>query len=121
MVKQISAVLLNTEKNFCKLLLHRELLIAYRNAKCYPKGFNIIFNLSLSTNNPDLQKYCKTMLSRASNSILSHVLKEVNKDLHRLKNNVKTFRYNYCTTFQVKTVKQHTLQYVTKSDICQNQ
>ena len=121
MVKQISAVLLNTEKNFCKLLLHRELLIAYRNAKCYPKGFNIIFNLSLSTNNPDLQKYCKTMLSRASNSILSHVLKEVNKDIHRLKKQCKNLKVQLLNNLSGKNYKITHPTMSNKSDIWKKQ
>ena len=84
MLKQISTVLLNPEKKLCKVLLLKELLITYRNVKRYPKGFNIKSNLSLCANNPHLQKYCKTILSRVSKSIMSRALKEVNKDIHRL-------------------------------------
>ena len=66
MVKQISTVLLNTEKKHCKLLL--------------------------CANNPHLQKYCKAILSRASKSIMSRVLKDVNKDIHRLKKQCKNLK-----------------------------
>ena len=59
----------------------------------------------LSTNKPDLQKYCKTMLSRASNSILSHVLKEVNKDLHRLKKQCKNLKVQLLYNLSGKNYK----------------
>ena len=85
MVKQISTVLLNTDKRLCKRLLHKKLLFTYRNVKRYPKDFNIKLNLSLCANNPHLQKYWKTILSKASKSIMSRILKEGNKDIHRLK------------------------------------
>ena len=37
MVKQISIVLLNTNKKLRKLILQKELLTTYRNVKRYPK------------------------------------------------------------------------------------
>ena len=105
MTKQISAVLLNAKKKFCKLLLHKELLTTYRIAKNYPKGFNIKFNLPLCATNPHLQKYCKAILSRASNSILSHVLKEVNKDIHRLKKQCKNLKVQLLNNLSGKNYK----------------
>ena len=38
MVKQISIVLLNTNKKLRKLILQKELLTTYRNVKRYPKA-----------------------------------------------------------------------------------
>ena len=90
---------------FCKLLLHKELLTTYRNAKRFPKGFNIKFNFSFCANNPHLQKYCKAMLSRASNSIFRHVLKEVNKDIHRLKKQCKNLKVQLLNNLSGKNYK----------------
>ena len=112
MVKQISTVFLNTEKNFCKLLLHKELLITYRNVKRYPKGFNIKFNLSLCANNPHLQKCCKKILSRASKSIMSRALKEVNENIHRLKEQCKNLKVQLVNNLSDNDYKT---TYVTKS------
>ena len=63
MAKQISTVILNTEKKLCKLLLDKELLTTYRNVKRYPEGFNVKFNFSLCANNSHIQKYCKTIIT----------------------------------------------------------
>ena len=107
MVKQISAVkkLWNIEKELFKLLLHKELLPTYRNVKRYPKGFNIKFNLSWCANNPDLQKYCKTISSRASKSIMSRVLNEVNNDIHRLKKQCKNLKVQLVSNLSDKDYK----------------
>ena len=105
MVKQISAVLLNTEKKLCKLLLHKELLITYRNVKRYPKGFDIKFNLSLCANNHHLQKYCKTILTRALKSIMVRVLKVVNKDIYRLKKQCKNLKVQFVSNLSDKDYK----------------
>ena len=105
MVKQISTVLLNTEKKLYKLLLRKELLMTYRIVKRYPKGFNIKFNLSLCANNPHLQKYCKKILSRASKSIMSRVLKGVNKDIYRLKKQCKNLKVQLVNNLSDKDYK----------------
>ena len=73
--------------------------------KRYPKGFNIKFDLSLCANNPYLQKYCKTISSRASKSIMSRVLKEVNKDIHRLKKQCKNLKVQLVNNLSDKDYK----------------
>ena len=105
MVKQISAVPLNTEKKLFKLLLHKKLLITYRNVKCYHKGFNIKFNLSLCANNLNSQKYCKTILSRASKSIMSCILKEINKGIPWLKKQCKNLKVQLVSNLSDKDYK----------------
>ena len=105
MAKQISTVLLNTDRKLCKRLLHKELLITYRNVKRYPKGFNIKFSLQLCTSNPHLQKHCKTILSRASKSIMSHVLKEIDKDIHRLVKQCKNLNVQLVNNLSDKDYK----------------
>ena len=61
--------------------------------------------MPLCATNSHLQKYCKAILSRASNSILSHVLKEVNKDIHRLKKQCKNLKVQLLNNLSGKNYK----------------
>ena len=63
------------------------------------------WNLSLCTNNTHLQKYCKTTLIRASQRITSRVLKEVNKDIRRLKKQCKNLKVQLVNNFSPKDYK----------------
>ena len=66
-----------TEKKLCKVLLHKELLITQRNVKRYPKGFTIV----------------------------SRVLEEVNKDIHRLKKQCKNLKVQLVNNLSDKYYK----------------
>ena len=59
----------------------------------------------MCANNPHLQKYCKPVLSRASNSIMGCVLKKVNKDIHRLKKECKNLNAQLLNNLSVKDYK----------------
>ena len=98
MVKHLSTSLLNTEIKLCKLLLHKDFLTIYKNHNRKPKGFNIKFNLSLCANNRHLQRFCKSILNKASRNILKEVIKAVNIDIHHLKNKRKQLKAELCNT-----------------------
>ena len=59
----------------------------------------------MCANNPHSQKYCKTILSRASKSIMSRVFKEVNKDIHRLKKQCKNLKVQLVNNLSDKDYK----------------
>ena len=71
--------------------------------------------------NSHLQKYCKAILSRASNSILSHVLKEVNKDIHRLKKQYKNLKVQLLNNLSGKNYKITHRTMSNKSEIWKKQ
>ena len=61
--------------------------------------------MSLCANNPHLQKHYKTILSNASKSIMSRILKEINKDIHPLKKQCKNLKVQLVNNLSDKDYK----------------
>lgn len=115
MVKQFSIVLFYTKKRLGKLLLHKK-FPPTRNVKRYPKGCNIKFNFSMYANKLHLQKHCKTL----KQTIKQYAEPCSQRSQHRhpsFQKPTKILRCSHWIIFQVKTKKQHMLQYWPKSDI----
>ena len=84
MLKYLSTSLLNTEKKL-QAITTQISLPSIKIIIDYHKGFNIKFNLSLCANSKHLQRYCKSILNKASRNTLKEVIKAVKIDINDLK------------------------------------
>ena len=84
-LKQYESKLYNIEKELCKTIKHKELLLSYKRSKNYPTGMKLKFNLSLCNRNIQLKNECNKILDTASFTIRDKIPKALNKEITSLK------------------------------------
>lgn len=87
-----STTLFNTWSKLTRFQHHARFLQHCVRQNIIPKGLNFKFNLALNADNPELQQFCKEILTNTSKSILQELTKsvtakvtELHKDLERNK------------------------------------
>ena len=70
--------LIKITKKLCQNILHKEMLLRYKNCKTFPKGLHLKFNLSLCKEDRNLQRNCNFILRAAAGKIQDEINKALN-------------------------------------------
>ena len=87
--------LIQIEKKLCQNILHKEMLLRYKNCieekyqEKYPKGLHLKFNLSLCKEDRTLQRNCNFILCAAAGKIQDQIIKALNIKINSLRQKVK--------------------------------
>ena len=81
--------LIHIEKKLCQNILHKEMLLCYKNCKTYPKGFHLKFNLSLCKEDRTLQRNCNFILCAAAGKIQDQIIKALIIKINSLRQKVR--------------------------------
>ena len=81
--------LIKIEKSLCQNILHKEMLLRYKNCKTYPNGLHLKFNLSLCKEDRTLQRNCNFILCAAAGKIQDQIIKALNIKINSLRQKVK--------------------------------
>ena len=80
-LKQYKSILFNVERKLCKATKHKQLLLAYKKSKKYPKGMKLRFHLSLCNHDNKLKDVCSKILHKASTGIHDEIIKALEKEI----------------------------------------
>ena len=83
--------LIQIEKKLCQNILHKEMLLRYKNCieekyqEKYPKGLHLKFNLSLCKEDRTLQRNCNFILCAAAGKIQDQIIKVLNIKINSIR------------------------------------
>ena len=84
-LKQYESNLFNIKRKFCKASKHKQLLLAYKKSKKYPKGVKLRFHQSLCNHDKKLKDVCSKILHKASTGVCDEIIKALEKEIRTLK------------------------------------
>ena len=77
--------LIKMEKKLCQNILHKEMLLCYKNCKTFPKGLHLKFNRSLCKEDRNLQRNCNFILYAAASKIQDQIIKVLNIKINSIR------------------------------------
>ena len=80
--------LIKIEKKLCQSILHKEIILLYKNCKTFPKGLHLKFNLSLCEEDRNLQRKCNFILRAAAGKIQDQRIKALNTKISSLRQKI---------------------------------
>ena len=83
--------LIQIEKKLCQNILHKEMLLLYKNCKTFPKGLHLKFNLSLCKDR-NLQRNRNFILCAAAGKIQDQIIKALNIKINSLRQKMTNLR-----------------------------
>ena len=77
--------LIKIEKSLCQNILHKEMLLRYKNCKTFLKGFHLKFNLSLCKEDRNSQLNYNFILCAAAGKIQDQIMKALHIKISSLR------------------------------------
>ena len=84
--------LIKIEKKLCQNILHKEILLRYKNCKAFPKVLHLKFSLSLCKGDRNLQRNCNFILRAAAGKIQDQITIALNMKISSLRQKTRNLR-----------------------------
>ena len=98
--------LIKIEKSLCQNILHKEMLLCYKNCKTFFKGLHLNFNLSLCKEEDcNLQTNYNFMLCAAAGRIQDQMIKALNIKISSLRQKIRNLRKSDAKTISKEQFK----------------